>query len=351
MLSNEYFTIFKSLDIISLISDKDLLKHINLVCIIIKENIMIKVGVLGTGFGKFHAELYNKLEGFELVSIYGRDINKLKQIGAELNIHTTQNIYDIVQNPEIDLLDICLPTELHSKWAIEGLKNNKHIFCETPISYSLDEAIEIKKYSKKYKKNVFVNLFIKFSTPHLTAVKYTKEGKMGMLTNMHAYNSTSSRWGDLGVRKSVETFHNHLIDFVCEIAGMPGSVSSFGTEFEGKSIVTSIFKTENIYITAQSNSSLPESCPFSIGFELIFTNGLIRFDAIYGEYTKEEFIVFQNGKKAEIVQLDMKDDYEETFNHVLECINNNQRSPLIDIDFAINQIKVKDMIFCSIGDQ
>jgi predicted dehydrogenase len=99
---------------------------------------MIKVGILGTGFGEHHAKLYKKIEGFEVVSIFGRNDDKLRKINEELNINTTMSINDIIKNPDIDLIDICLPTELHSKWAIEGLKNNKHIFCETPLSYRLE---------------------------------------------------------------------------------------------------------------------------------------------------------------------------------------------------------------------
>ena len=310
---------------------------------------MVKVGILGTGFGKFHGELYKKIGGFELVSIFGRNVDKLKQIGEELNVHTTTDIEEITQNPQIDLLDICLSTELHSKWAIEGLKNNKHIFCETPVTYDIDEAYEIKQASQKYGKNVFVDLFIKFSTPHYTAIKYSKDGILGNLVNMRAYNSTSPRWGDLGIKKNVESFHNHLIDFACEIIGMPESVTATGMDFDGKSIVNTTLKSGNIFTIIQSNSCLPDSCPFTIGFELVFANGIVRFDAIYGEYSKEEFVVFQNGKPTEIINLETKDDYEETFKHVMECIQNKTKSPVLDIEAAINQIKIKDMILLSIN--
>jgi predicted dehydrogenase len=327
----------------------DLIKILNYFIIKKENTAMIKVGILGTGFGKFHAELYKKINGFEVVSIFGRDTDKLKKIGEELNIHTTSNIDEIVQNSEIDLLDICLPTELHSKWAIEGLKTNKHIFCETPITYDLNEAEAIKKASQNYGKNVFVNLFIKFSTPHCYAIKIAKEGTLGTLVNMRSYNGTSPQWGDLGVKKNVETFHNHMIDFALEIAGKPEKVIASGMDFGGKSVVTATLKTGNIYTVLDSNSALHESSPFFIGFELVFANGMLLYDAAYGDdYTEEKLLLFQNGKPTETVNLDTKDDYEETFKHVLECIQNNTKSPVLDIDAAINMVRVKDMILASL---
>ena len=309
---------------------------------------MVKVGILGTGFGKFHAELYKKINGFEIVSIFGRNSGTLNQIAKELKINTTTNIHEIINNPDIDLLDICLPTEFHAKYAIEGLKNNKHVFCETPVAFDVAEADEIKQASQRYGKSVFVDLFVKFSTPHNTAIKYAREEAFGKLLNMRSYNGTSPRWGDLGLKKNIESFHNHMIDFACEIVGMPKSVTASGMDFGGKSIVTSTLLTQNSYAILESTSCLPDSCPFTIGFELVFSDGIVRFDAIYGDYTKEEFIVFQNGKPTETLNLDMKDDYEETFKHVLQCIENETKSPVLDIEAGINQLKIKDMILTSI---
>jgi len=309
---------------------------------------MIKVGILGTGFGRNHAELYKKINGFEVVSIFGRNTEKLKNISNELSIKTTSDINEIIENKDIDLIDICLPTEIHAKWAIEGLKNNKHIFCETPLTYKTEEAEEIKNISLKYGKNVFVNMFLKYSTPHFTALKYTKEGNLGKLLNIRTYNSTSPRWGDLGLQKNIETFHIHNMDFVCEITGCPKSVLASGLENNGKSIITTTFNINDIHVVLESNSNMPNCCPFSIGFELVFTNGSIWYDAKYGEYTKEEFIIFKNNTKTEILKLDKKDEYEEVLKEILNCINNNMKSEMLDIESALNTVKLKNMIITAI---
>ena len=281
---------------------------------------MIKVGILGTGFGKFHGEVYKKIDGFEIVSIFGRDKDKLKKAGDELDVHTTSDINEIVQNTEIDLLDICLPTEIHSKWAIEGLINKKHIFCETPLTFKIEEAEEIKKASQKCGKNVFVDMFFKYSTPHFEAMKIIKEGNLGKLISVRSYNSTSSRWGDLGVKNNVRSFHIHNMDFVCEIIGTPEKVNVSALGFVEKSIVTSTFSVGDTYVVIESNTNLPECFPFSIGFELIFTDGAICYDAKYGDYTDEKFILFKNDTPTEIVKLDTKDEFEEVFKDVLCCI-------------------------------
>ena len=310
---------------------------------------MIKVGILGTGFGETHLELFSKTEGFEVVSIFGRNQDKLKTIGEKYNVTTTTNIVDVIENPDIDMIDICLPTELHSKWAIEGLKHGKHIFCETPVSCSVEEATAIQQAAKRYGKKVFVNLFIKFSTQHHYAVELAKKAEHGKLLGLRSYNRTSSRWGDLGLQKNIESFHNHMMDFVLEIAGLPKSVTASGVNYDGKSIVTSVLNYDGLYAVLESNSCLPECCPFEIGFELLFENGIARFDALYHEgFEKEEFNIIANNKSRELIELDAQNEYEEVLKHILKCLQCGVKSELIDIDNAIQGVKLKEMILKSL---
>jgi len=309
---------------------------------------MIKVGILGTGFGQTHLELYKKIEGFQIVSVFGRNQDKLNSISDKNNIHTTTDINDIVANPDVDLIDICLPTELHAEWAIEGLKNGKHIFCETPVSYDLGEAAAIQQASLKYNRRVFVNLFIKFSAPHKFAAELAEKNECGKLIGIRSYNRTSARWGNLGLQRNVENFHNHMMDYAIGLAGMPDSVIASGIDYGEKSIVTSVLKYDGMYAVLESSSALPECCPFEIGFELLCTDGIIRFDAAYGDYTKEEFSIIRNGKPREVLQIDEKDDYEEVIKHIRYCLQNGVKSEFIDIEAAVNTVKLKEMILRSL---
>ena len=310
---------------------------------------MIRVGLLGTGFGKQHAQLYQKIDGFEVVSIFGRNKDTLMEIGEEFNIKTTTDINEIMQEPSIDLIDICLPTEIHRKWAIEGLKNGKHIFCETPLAYSTSDAMEIKQVSLECGKNVYVDMFMKFSAPHVKAIALAKDSGLGSLSSIRSYNKTSPRWGDLSLIKNMDTFHIHNIDFVHEIMGMPDSVFASGIDYGEESIVTTTLGYGNAYAIMESYSNLPECCPFAIGFELIFTKGIVQYDAVYGEYTKEEFSVTANNKPREVITIDGRDEYEEIFRHVLYCLQNNTKSNIIDIDSAVNTVKIKEMIAGQLG--
>ena len=309
---------------------------------------MIKVGILGTGFGETHAEMYRKIDGFEVVSIYGRNRQKLTQIGEKLHIPVTTEINEVITNPEIDLIDLCLPTELHAKWAIEGLKNGKHIYCETPVAYSVEDALAIQRAAEQYGKNVFVDLFLKFTPPHQHAAELAKRTDLGPLLSVRAYNRTSPRWGDLGIQKNVETFQIHLMDFIIGILGMPHCAVASAIDYQGQSVVISSLGYGDRFAVLESNSSLPNCCPFEIGFELFFAQGVVRYDAVYGSFTREEFSITGNDKAREVVQLERKDEYEEVIRHIRGCLLNGVKSDLVDIEAAVNTVKLKEMILQSL---
>lgn len=79
---------------------------------------MIKVGILGTGFGKTHGDFYKKLEGVEIAGIFGRTSEKLDKIKEELKVNVTTNIDELITDPNIDLIDVCLPTSIHKEYVI-----------------------------------------------------------------------------------------------------------------------------------------------------------------------------------------------------------------------------------------
>src|SRR6056297_1688310 len=106
---------------------------------------MVKVGILGTGFGREHAKIYQNMNNVQIVKVFGRNRDKLKEIEKEFSTKTTEKIEDILTDQNIDLVDIFLPTKMHKDYVIKALENGKHVFCETPISYDVSEIEEMKQ--------------------------------------------------------------------------------------------------------------------------------------------------------------------------------------------------------------
>lgn len=309
---------------------------------------MIKVGVLGTGFGKYHAQLYNKIEGFQLMGVFGRDEQKLNEISKELDVRTTNKIEDLIYDSEIDMIDVCLPTQLHCKWVIESLKSRKNVFCETPLTYSIEEGEKIREASRSYGKYVYTDLFFKFSYPHMYAINKVKSGELGTVLTVKSMNQTPPRWGNLDLKNNIFSFHIHNMDFIAEMLGVPCRVTSSGHGSDHMSTVVSALAYKECIAVAESSSNLPRTFPFGVGFEIICNRGALMFHGEYGNEVKEEFCQYPEHGDIQKISLKEVNEYEEVLKHVKNCMEQNIDSKQIGIDSAVNSLRISNAVLESI---
>lgn len=113
---------------------------------------MIRVAILGAGIGAEHLVAYKELAGdFEVAAICDLDIQRASAIAGELPV--TDKVDDVLNDPSIDIVDICLPPHLHVPLTLRVLAARKHVICEKPIANSLAEvdALEVAQSKSCYR--------------------------------------------------------------------------------------------------------------------------------------------------------------------------------------------------------
>lgn len=300
----------------------------------------MKIGILGTGFGYYHASLYKKLSNVESIIIFGRDKDKLNKIKEDLNIDVTDNIDDILYNPDIDLVDVCLPSDLHKKYVLEALKNGKNVFCETPVSLSLDDAIAMKEYEKLYDKKVFVNLFIQYDPPYEFLYNKVKNNDYGKLKALYLKRNTPPFWGNLGINDISTKLMIHEFDFINWVLGTPEHISAHGLpNKEGESVVITNLNYKDTLVQVQSSSMMAKSYAFTVGYEAIFENAVIEYSEKCYEAGSEISCKVYTNSTIEDIKLNTKDCYEESIKHMLDCCTKNIPTNL-GIDNAIESLSL-----------
>jgi predicted dehydrogenase len=93
--------------------------------------------MIGTGFaGRLHLNNFLKLRGLklDLVAICSKDAN-LANFAAEYGISDYYDDYRrLLERKDIDLVDLCVSTDLHEAFCIETARAGKHIICEKPLT-------------------------------------------------------------------------------------------------------------------------------------------------------------------------------------------------------------------------
>jgi predicted dehydrogenase len=109
----------------------------------------VRVGMVGYKFmGRAHSHAYYDVARFfdleaepEMVAICGRDEAAVRQAAERLGWREVETDWRrLVSRPDIDLIDISTPNNLHAEIAIAAAENGKHVLCEKPLAMNLAEA-------------------------------------------------------------------------------------------------------------------------------------------------------------------------------------------------------------------
>ena len=152
-----------------------------------------KIGLLGFGsMGKTHLFSVTSLPfyysecgfGGRYTAVCTSNMQSAKKASEEYSIpFATCNEDDIINNPEIDIIDICTPNIYHFESAKKAIKAGKHVLCEKPLAVNAEQARELDRLAiDAYGKNGQV-CGIVFNNRHLSAIKRAKqlieEGRLG----------------------------------------------------------------------------------------------------------------------------------------------------------------------------
>lgn len=61
----------------------------------------------------------------------------------------------MLQDPQVDLVDVCLPPQLHAPVAGDALKAGKHVVCEKPLATSLADADKLLEIAREQDRRLF----------------------------------------------------------------------------------------------------------------------------------------------------------------------------------------------------
>src|SRR6188474_1546657 len=114
-----------------------------------------KVGIVGLGrLGKRHAEnLALRVPGAELVAACSPDADERAWATQRLGVkHAYGDYAELLAHPGLDTVFVVTPNTVHPEQIIAGLKAGKHVFCEKPLSMSLDECLAVEAEAKRHPK-------------------------------------------------------------------------------------------------------------------------------------------------------------------------------------------------------
>ena len=276
---------------------------------------MLKVGLIGCGFmGTMHANCYKSIEGVELVAL--ADLRK--ECAQKLAEGTNATLYgdgkDLINNADVDIIDICLPTYLHSEYAIAAMDKVKYVFVEKPVALTKEQGEAMIKKAQETGANVQVGQVIRFWDEYVELAKIIKAGTYGKVLNANFRRiSPIPTWGwENWLLKNelsggaAQDLHIHDVDYVLSQFGAPKVVKSVKNKMgEKSSYINSLFEYDDFVVSVEGTWALPGTHPFEATFRVVFENGVV-------ENAGGKFMLYTDSEAKEIV-IEKKEGLGEGF--------------------------------------
>jgi len=112
----------------------------------------MKVCVAGAygAFGMKHLDAIAAIDGVEVVSVMGRDPDRIEAFAKERGIgHFSTVLADNLARADVDAVILATPTQVHAEQAIQCIEAGKHVMVEIPMADNLADSQELVRVQKK----------------------------------------------------------------------------------------------------------------------------------------------------------------------------------------------------------
>ena len=102
----------------------------------------LTIGVLGAAnIARLFVAAVRPSAKVRVSAIASRDVARARAFAAETGIDRVHESYDaLLADPDVEVVYVPLPNNLHAEWSIRALESGKHVLCEKPLAASSREA-------------------------------------------------------------------------------------------------------------------------------------------------------------------------------------------------------------------
>lgn len=322
---------------------------------------MLRIGIIGLGFmGKMHFDTYRSLpEKAAVTAIADVDAKKRagdwSAIGGNLAMEgggpdlTGVTMYasadDLIRDPNVDVVDITLPTYLHCEYTLKALAAGKHTLCEKPMAVTSAEAGKMADAAARAGKTLLVGQCIRFWPAYVKARELVLSGRYGAVrTAWFRRYSTLPTWSwENWLQDAAKSglaamdLHIHDADFVAHLFGLPESVVSAGQGIRPGGfdhLSTSYRYPDGKLVLAEGAWEYSPGYPFSMTFSLHMDKASLHLSA------DGKLVLYPVSGTAEDIPLDPGSGYYHELSHFLDCITHSKASPVLTPESARDSVRL-----------
>jgi UDP-N-acetylglucosamine 3-dehydrogenase len=304
---------------------------------------MIRIGILGAGaMGRVHAAAYAGMDTVDVTGIFSRNVEQARSAAAVCSAAPAASAEALFDDPRIDAIDVCLPSEQHPGAVIAALEHGKHVFCETPMALSLDAACRMRDAARRAGRLLQVGLLVRSIAPYRHVKAIAEAGTQGRLLGLSTWRLGSylhvgspahkPHYGD--PTTELMTFD---VDFAGWAMGRPTRLSAAGTT----EVTALLGYDDGRSATVTVSGLMPPGTPFTAGFRALFEKACFELHQVFTDGPpRTTFTIGQGGSPPRSIELEDGNPYELELRRFVACVDGHGDPALLDADRAIDALRL-----------
>jgi len=322
----------------------------------------LKVGVIGLGsMGSTHLDIYAQMDSVKVVAIsdaiqtrldgssraQGNISGQAKGSVDKINAKLYLNGFDLINDKNVELVDICVGTNLHFNFVKEALSKDKHVLVEKPLARTYSEAQQILSLAKKSSKNIMSAMCLRYWPAWVWLKKAIDENTYGRCLSLSCKRQTNHPGGSFYSSEeecggALLDLHIHDTDFINYCFGVPVAVFSQG--YRGPSGGVDHVATNYIYSSNKLNPLVIAEGTWTMqegyGFNMSYTANFENATACYLLDQNETLTVFRSGQEPQLIELNRGMGYEYEIKTFVNEIMNNKKTNMDLLNQAAESIAI-----------
>ncbi len=303
---------------------------------------MIGIAIVGAGFmGGAHAANYAVLgDRVRVKWVCSRSEDRATKVAGSVGAEATLDLEQVLGDPEIDAVDVCVPTPLHREVTERALAAGKHVFLEKPIALTLEDADAIVEAARRSGRIVMVGLVLRFWPEYVELARRLGEGELGRPravsthrlsppVDWNEWMADPSQSGGVAVDLLVHDF-----DQMNRLLGKAETV--FAREPTPGHIVASV-AYDGAEGVAEGSMRMPGSYPFSSNIRVLCEDGVAEYafratPAAEGEGniggvdpSARGLRLYRSGAEPETVMAEGVDPWGPEIAYFVECVEQGRQ--------------------------
>src|ERR1700753_3337957 len=105
----------------------------------------LRVGVIGVGWGSMvQVPAFRAAGGYEVAALCSRRADRGAAAGERLGVEDVSTDWErFVRRPDLDIISVCTPTDLHREQVLGAIGAGKHVLCEKPVALDSAQAADM----------------------------------------------------------------------------------------------------------------------------------------------------------------------------------------------------------------